>query len=161
MGVPLVEVLIGIECILGLVGNLLGHRVVGTRIIRLHSCRTDDHLSTEGSKQFRFFLGNLVRHGEDRLVPSHTGNKCKPETSVATCTLDDGSTWPERTITLGSIDHMDRDTILDTATRVEGFHFCHQGAPDPPRDPVHPHQRSVSDRIEDVIVDFHAVTFSP
>ena len=161
MGIPLVEVLIGAEGVLGLFGDLFRHRIIGSRIFRIDRRRADDHFRSEGSEQLRFLFRHLIRHGEDCLVSTDACRESQTQSSVSGCTLDNRATRLDRTLSLCGIDHVDCDAILDRPTGVESLELGHDGSRETAADPVESNQWCSPHRFQDVIVNLHCSSSTP
>ena len=73
--------------------------------------------------------------------------------------LDDRATGTQKSAPLGILDHLEPDTVLNTAARVEGFYLGQDGGAKSRRHSMEPHQRRVPDGLQDIAQDLHCATF--
>ena len=155
LGVPGVEVLVGLERPRHFAGEAIGNGVVRLRRLALHVGGADDHLRPVGAEQADLFRRHLVGHDEDHLVALDRRGHREPVTRVARGGLDDGAAGAEQPSAFGILEHRQTDTVLDTATRVELLELGKDQRPEPLGDLAQPDQRGVADQVEDALDVFH------
>ena len=74
-----------------------------------------------GLHQVAAFDRHAFRHDQDQLVALHRGHHGQADAGVARGRLNDGATGLQVAIRFGSLDHGQRDAVLDGAAGVRAF----------------------------------------
>src|SRR5688500_17323324 len=85
--------------------------------------RTNDDVSTETLEITHLFHRDLVSEDENAAVTTNSRNKCKADTSISRCGLNDRPAGFEHSFLLGPVDHRDTNAILDRIAWVEALHL--------------------------------------
>ena len=83
------------------------------------SCRADDHPRAVRGQDVALVLADLVRAHEHACVTLGLRNHRQAHTGIATGWLYDRATRLDLAFPLCSLDHLERDPILDRAARIE------------------------------------------
>lgn len=86
------------------------------------------HFGAHGLQVQDFLGGHFVRHHQHHAITFGAPNQCQAQAGVASGGFDDGAAGLQTTITLGSVDHGQTDTVLDRTTGVLRFEFEKQCA---------------------------------
>ncbi len=86
-----IVVLIGIEGIGNFAREFFSDGIVAAGIFGLDGGGADDDFGAEGFEEIDFFLGLLVRNGEDHFVAANGGDECETHAGVAARAFDDGA----------------------------------------------------------------------
>ena len=124
-----VRVLIGPERTRRLAHQSLGRRVVRARVLGRYRRRAHDDFCPVGTQQRDLLVAHLVAHHENAAVAALGGDDRQARARVARGRLNDRSARLEQSVALRRVDHGDRDSILDTATRIHGLDLGDERAP--------------------------------
>ena len=131
--------------------QLLGHRIVAARIVRLDGRRADDHFGAQRLEQVHLFLGLLVGDGENHLVAAHRGHQRQPHAGIARSAFDDRAAGLEQAAALGVVDHGDADAVLHRAAGIQVVGLDVDLGLEVLGHAVQAHQRGVPDGFENVV----------
>src|SRR5918999_689662 len=149
-----VAVLVGLEAAGDLLGQPVGHPVVGLGRLGRHVGGRHHDLDAVRAQQVDLLLGHLVRHDGDHPVALERGRHREAGAGVAARGLDDRAAGLQLAVALRGLDQGERRAVLDRPARVERLHLrddrCLQRLPEPGE----AHERGVADRIEDRVLDF-------
>ena len=157
-GVVLVEILIRRERPGNLVDQPLGHVVIALRVFRRHIGRTSYHLGPIGPQQHLLLHAHLVRHGENCPVSLYGGHERYAHPCVPRCGLDYCSTGPQKTLSLGILQHCNGHPVLYASPGIEGLRLCQDRGVNAFGDPVEPHKGRVPNGLEDAVIAFQSRT---
>ena len=156
-GIHGIVVLVRIVGIGYLAGEFFRHGIVTAGIVRLDRRGADNHFRAQRFQEVNFFLGLLIRDGENHLVAANGGNQRQPHSGIAGGAFDDGAAGLQQAFFLGVVDHGDADAVFHRAPWVEVVGFDVNPRLEPVIDAMEPHQRSVADGFQDVVT-FHRVS---
>ena len=151
LGIHRILILIRIKRIRDFFREFLGHGIVAARIVRLDRRRAHDDFRAQRLQQVHFFLRLLVGDGEDQFVPAHRAHQRQADSGIARSSFNDGAARLEQSLPLGIIDHRDANAILHRAAGIHVVGFDVHLSVKSGCQPVQPHQRRVSDGIENVV----------
>jgi hypothetical protein len=155
-GVGLVEVLVGLEGARDLLGQALGHAVVGLGRLGRDVGRGDHDLGAVGAQQVDLLAGHLVGHDGDDAVALQAGGDGQARARVARGRLHDRPARPQVAGALRGVDERDRHAVLDGAARVERLDLRDELGGQPGLDPAEAHERGGADGVEDRVLDVRA-----
>jgi len=132
------------------------HGIVAARICRLDRRGTDDHFRSQRLEQINFFLGLLIRDGENHLVAANGSHQRQPHPGIAGGALDDRAAGLQQTLFLGVIDHGDADAVFHRAAGIDVVRFDVNLRLQTHIDAIQPDQRRAPHSFQDVVT-FHFV----
>ena len=136
----------------GLFTDPLGHRVIGTRVIRRDIGRAHDHFRAECLQHIRFLFGLLVVGGEDAFITAHDGDECQAHAGVSRGAFNDRAARLQLTRFFGVVDDLDGDAIFDGVTGVKRIHLGQHRGLDVANHLVELDQGCVADRFQYIFI---------
>src|SRR6267143_790737 len=150
-----IVVLIGVVRIGNFTSELFCHGIITARIFRLDGRGANDDFGAERFQEIHFFLGLLVRGGENTFITAHGRNKRQPHAGIAGSSFDNRAAWFQQALLLGFVNHGDADAVLHGAAGIGKFRFDVNLRLQALIDAVQADQRRVADRFQNVVT-FHA-----
>jgi hypothetical protein len=85
-----------------------------------------DHLDAIGAEEVLFFTGHLVRDRADHSIPSDGSDHRQAHPGISRCRLDNGAAGAQGSGSLGLVDHLRGDALLDRASRIHELELGHE-----------------------------------
>jgi hypothetical protein len=123
LGIHGIVVLIGIEGVGNFTRQLFGDGIVAAWIFGLDGGGADDDFGAEGFEEIDFFLGLLVRDGEDHFVAAYGGDERKAHAGVAARAFNDGAAGLQQSALFGVVNHGDADAVFHRAAGIGVVRF--------------------------------------
>ena len=120
-------------------------------MFRRYRRRAYHHLGAVGAQHISLILADLVRADEHTPVAPTLGHQGQTDSGVSGGGFNDGAARLELPACLGGIDHLDRDAVLGTASRVEVLDFRHDHPGTLGNHRVQLNQWRVTDQLADML----------
>ena len=118
-----IVVLVGIEGIGNFARQFFGDGIIAARIVGLDGGGADDDFGAERFEQVDFFLGLLVRDGENHFVAAHRGDERQSHAGIAGSAFNDGAAGLEQALFFGVVNHGDADAVFHGAAGIDVIGF--------------------------------------
>ena len=146
-----IVVLIGVVGIGNFARKFFRDGIVAARIVRLDGGGTNDDFRAEGLEEIDFFLGLLIRGGENAFVTAHGGDQRQPHAGISGSAFDNRAAGFEQALFFGVINHGDADAVFHRAAGIGEFRFDVDLRFQALIDAVQADQWRVSDRFQNVV----------